>query len=143
MSGSVSGPNYSPAVLDPLTVAERVDARRYCGYPAYGSGSNDDYIARFSVTYVELEYHLSALTDPELIVVRAKLAELAVLDTAIPASGANLDSLKASVWSWNPNEVRDRNRLFDLRRRALCDFLGVPPGPSLSRGSGTSVRFIV
>ncbi len=146
MSGSFNpaypGSGQTPAVSDPLTDAEMVDVRRFCGYPAYGTGTNSDFVFRFSVTYVELEYHIRALSDPELAVVRSKLADLTTLDAAIPAAGANSDTDQAAVWKHNPREIQDRQRLFTMRRRDLCEFIGIPAGPSLQR-AGNSVTFIV
>ena len=130
MSGSV------PA---PLSDSEKTDVRRFCGYPAYGGGATDDPFYRYSVNYIQLESHMVALSSAELIVCRSKLADLQTLDAAIVASGANLDTAQAAVWVHNKNELADRTRLYIERRRDLCGFLGVPPGPALSGNGGLRV----
>nr|WP_321985339.1 hypothetical protein [uncultured Lichenicoccus sp.] len=112
------------------------------GYGAYGAGPGDDTFNRFSAAFETAEYRMANLLDPELIVCRSKLAELNILDTAVPTSGANLDTDHAAVWYHNKNEVRDRDTLFRMRRRELCTFLGIPPGPGLKISDNT-VRFIV
>jgi hypothetical protein len=113
-----------------FTDAERTDARRYCGYPAYGAGAGFQGW-RFYQSYGALEYRLNNLSQPEQAVVRRYLGTLGSLETGIPNAAANLDTEQAAVWSRNANEVRDRTRLFDDWRRRLCGFLGVPPGPGL------------
>lgn len=121
----------------PLTDAERTDARRFCGYSAYGIGPGDASFQRYNVSYELLEWRMANLSDAELVVTRSKLAELNTLDTAIAGASANLDTDQAAVWTRNRSEVRDRNALFLLRSRALCAFLGVPPGPGLASGGGS------
>lgn len=119
-----------------FTDAQRADIRRYCGYPAYGDGSvmfPQPWIMR---QYLALEYRLNHLSQAEGgVVVNTYLANLATLETAIPAAGGNLDTDQAAIWKRNRDEVRDRERLFDAWRRRLCGFLGLPPGPHLG-GSG-------
>jgi hypothetical protein len=114
--------------------AERTDVRRYCGYPAYGVGASGFDGWRFYQAYGLMEYRLLRLSASEEAVVRQYLSTLASLEQAIPQAGANLDTDRASVWSRNRDEVRERTSLFDDWRRRLCGFLGVPPGPSLGSG---------
>ena len=121
MSGTTSAP---------LTDAERTDARRFCGYPAYGSGQSGFQSWRFFTTYGTLEYRLSNLSDDELIV-RNYLSQLNTLEPAIVGAAQNLDTDKAAVWSRNRAEVRDRTALFISWCCRLCGFLGLPPGPAL------------
>ncbi len=120
----------------PLTDAERVDARRFCGYPVYGPGASGFVGYRFFQAYGMLEYRLTNLADNELIVLRTYLAQLAPLETGILGAAANLDTQSAAVWTRNANEIRDRERLYDGWRRRLCSFLGVPPGPEFGGGDG-------
>ena len=131
MSGSTSLPTI------PLSNSERVDVRRFCGYPAYGAGSSGFQSWRFFEAYGTLEYRLSNLADEELQVVRQYLANLYSLESAVPTAGANLDTDQASVWKHNRAEVADRMRLFDDWCRRLAFFLGVPVGPGL--GADTSI----
>lgn len=118
----------------PLTDAERTDARRFCGYPAYGPGASGFQNWRYFAAYGTLEYRLTNITDSEVAVLRTYLTTLAGLETGITGAAANLDTDRAAVWVRNRDEVRDRARLFDDWRRRLCGFIGVPPGPALERG---------
>lgn len=117
-----------------FSYAERTDIRRYCGYPAYGAGASGFQGWRFFQAYGLLEYRLSNLAPAEEAVARGYLAQLAPLELEIPATGSRLDTAEAAVWTRNPQELRDRTRLFDDWRRRLCGFLGVPPGPGLGDG---------
>lgn len=122
-----------------LTDAQKVDVRRFCGYPAYGSIPTQGFASRFFQHYGTLEFRLNNLQPAEeTVVVVTYLANLYTLESAIPAIAANLDTDKAAIWTHNKNEQRDRERLFDGWRRKLCAFLGVPPGPELGDG-GVSV----
>ena len=116
-----------------FTTAEKVDIRRFCGYPLYATGTPlpaSGY--RFSTAYGVLEYKLNTLGAEEEAVVRTTyLANLATLETAIVGTSANLDTDEAAVWKHNRNEYRDRQALFNGWRREFCAFLGVPPGPGL------------
>ncbi len=123
----------------PLTDAERVDARRFCGYPVYGPGASGFVGYRFFQAYGTLEYRLTNLTASELAVLRTYLSQLAPLETGILGGAANLDTDVAAVWHRNRNEVRDREKLFDGWRKRLCSFLGVPPGPEFGGGDGGRV----
>lgn len=125
----------------PLTDVEKVDARRFSGYAAFGSGANDGTFNRYFISYRTLEYRMANLQDAEIVVVRSKLAELNILDQAISAAGANLDTDQAAVWHHNRDEVAHRASLFSMRRMELVHFLGIPPGPNLS-GRG-SIRMVV
>jgi len=126
----------------PLVDSEKVDTRRFCGYPAYGLGPGDDSFQRFFVGYEHLEYRQANLTTAELAVARNYLATLNTLEAAIPGAAANLDTDKASVWTHNKQEVRDRTLLFDDWRRRYVAFLGVQPGPYMNAGA-PPVRLIV
>ena len=120
--------------------AERTDVRRYCGYPAYGSGTSGFQGWRFYQVYGLMEFRLQHLSGSEEAVVRQYLATLGVLERAIPEAAVNLDTERAAVWTRNAGEVGKRMHLFDDWRRRLCGFLGLPPGPELGDGG---VRVIV
>lgn len=117
-----------------FTEQERTDIRRHCGFPAYGAGSSGFQGWRFYQVYGLLEFRLNHLTGSEEGVTRQYLATLAQLEGGIPLAAGNLDTEQAAVWTRNPNELRDRTRLFDDWRRRLCGFLGIPPGPALGDG---------
>jgi hypothetical protein len=114
-----------------FTDAEKTDVRRYCGYPAYGAGDAGFQGWRFFQAYGTLEYRLNNLAPAEEQVVRQHLSTLRTLESAVPRAGENLDTDRASVWTRNRDETRDRAALLDEWRRRLCSFLGVPAGPGL------------
>jgi hypothetical protein len=124
-----------------LTDAEKTDARRFCGYPAYGAGSAGFQNWRFYQVYGLMEFRLNNLAAAEEAVLRRYLATLATLEFAVPRSGENLDTDQAAVWTHNRSETEDRAALFDDWRRRLCGFLGIPPGPALA--SGGSIALVV
>lgn len=114
-----------------LTDAERVDVRRFCGYPSYGAGASGFQSWRFFTAYGSLEFRLTNMSAGELTVVRRYLGDLLAIEQSIPAAATNLDTDEAAVWKHNRNEVGDRMRLLDNWRRRLAAFIGVPPGPNL------------
>jgi hypothetical protein len=126
-----------------FTDAEKTDIRRFCGYPVFGGQPVQAFGHRFFKWYGTLEFRLNNLQAGEETVIRTTyLANLATLETAIPAASANLDTDQAAVWTHNKNEQRDRERLFDSWRKRLCDFLGVPPGPNFGGSSSTLVMTV-
>jgi hypothetical protein len=121
--------------LNPLTDAEKVDIRRFCGYPAYGAAPTGMQSWRYFQVYGMLEFRLANLSTAEIAVVRRYLGTLIALEVAVPATSDNLDTDQASVWTRNKDELTDRMRLLDEWRRRLGGFLGVPPGPALANGT--------
>lgn len=125
-----------------FTNAEKVDIRRFAGYPAYGAGPSGFQGWRFFQAAGLMEYRLNNMATEEEAVIRTTyLANLYTLETAIVGASANLDTAEAAVWIHNPNEVRDRSNLYNSWRRRLCAFMGVPPGDGL-RGGG-AIRMVV
>lgn len=116
-----------------LTDAQKVDCRRFCGYPAFGQTVNPASGYRFFTAYGVLEYRLSNLTAAEETIVTAMLATLTSRESEIGGAAVNLDTDAAAVWTHNKNEVRDRQALYRWTRLELCNFFGVPPGPSLGQ----------
>jgi len=112
-----------------LTAAERVDIRRFCGYPAYGSGATGAQSWRFFQAYGTLEYRLTNFGQEELQVVRQYLASLYGLEQGVVAAASNLDTDKAAAWTHSRSEVADRMRLLDEWRRRLAVFIGIPLDP--------------
>lgn len=126
-----------------FTSAQLVDIRRFCGYPAYGDGAVVFPYPWIMKQYLALEYRLQHMsTDEGNVVVNTYLTNLYALETAIPATGANLDTDEAAVWKHNKDEQRDREKLFDSWRRRLCNFLGVQPGPNFG-GAQSSMPMVV
>jgi hypothetical protein len=126
--------------VNPLTDAEKVDIRRFCGYPLYGAAPSGMQSWRFFQVYGLLEFRLTNLSAAEVAVVRRYLGTLLALELAVPAAAANLDTDQAAIWTRNRNEMSDRIKLLDEWRRRLCGFLGVPPGNALS---GSTVSLVV
>lgn len=124
-----------------FTEAQKVDIRRFCGYPAYGAGPSGFQGWRFFEAYGLMEYRLNNMApEEEAVITTTYLTSLYQLETDIVGSRVNLDTDEASVWKHNKNEVADRAKLFDSWRRRLCGFLGVPAGPHLGDGQ---IRFVV
>lgn len=116
-----------------FTDAQKVDIRRFCGYPVFGGTPSSFQSYRFFQAYGTLEYRMqNLLPAEEAVITTTYLPNLATLENAIPATGDNLDTDQAAVWTHNKHEQRDREQLFDSWRRRLCAFLGVPPGPGLN-----------
>ena len=126
MSGSTT---TAPAA--PLTDAERTSVRRFCGYPAYGSGSSGFQSWRFFTAYGVLEFKLGAMSDAELIQTRTYVTQLASLELAILTSTTQLDVGSAPAYVRNPEAMNERRRIYADWRGMLCNFLGVPPGPEM------------
>ena len=121
----------SDTTPDPLTDAELTDARRFCGYPAYGSGASGFQSWRFFTVYGTLEFRLANLSASEIAVIRGYISQLIILEQAVFGAGDNLDTNQASVWQRNRSEVSDRDALLTSWRVRLCGFLGIPPGPAI------------
>lgn len=115
--------------------ADKTDARRFCGYPAFGNSADGNAGWRFFQAYGELEYRLANLSAAEAAVLGRYLATLRALEQAVVDAGSNLDTAQAAVWARNPTEVADRTSLLDDWRRRLCAFLGIPPGRGLARSA--------
>ena len=114
--------------------SQLVDIRRFCGYPVYGVGASGFQGWRFFQAYGLLEYRMQNMAAEEQAVVLNYLVQLNSLETDVVGTAARLDTEQAAVWTRNPQEVRERTRLFDDWRRRLCGFMGVPPGPALGDG---------
>ena len=118
-----------------LTDSERVDVRRFCGYPAYGTGPSGMQSWRYFQIYGLFEFRINNLALTEDAIVRRYLATLTALELAVPAASDNLDTDQAATWGRNKTEIDDRVHLLDNWRRRLCGFIGIPPGPALSTGA--------
>jgi hypothetical protein len=121
--------------LNPLSDAEKVDIRRFCGYPAYGAAPVGMQSWRYFQVYGLLEFRLTNISDSEINIARRYLGTLTCLELAIPAASDNLDTDQASMWTRNKEELTDRMRLFDDWRGRLCGFLGIAVGPAITNGT--------
>lgn len=119
-----------------LTQDQKVKVRYYCGYGVLGQQALPANGYRFFVEYGEMEYKLiNFQPEEEAEVVNFYLPNLDQLKADIPLVRANLDTKQAAVWVWNPKEIRDRKRLFNVERLELCYFMDLKPGPGLMTGS--------
>ncbi|MCE2563653.1 hypothetical protein [Komagataeibacter sp. FNDCF1] len=118
-----------------LMEGELAQARRYMGYPALGGQDSGMQSWRFFRVYGFNEWRLRNLAPTECAQARAFIAQCQILEGAIMAATASLDTDRAAVWTRNRTEVTDRFTLYTRWRVQLCNFLGVPPGPGL-RGAG-------
>lgn len=110
-----------------LTDPEKIDARRFMGYPVLGTSQVYQMANANAV-----DYRLANLSSAEETVLRQYLTTLGGLEQSIPDAAVGLDTRSAGEWVRNPTELADRTRLLDDWRRRLCAFLGIPPGPDLS-----------
>ena len=122
-----------------LTRAELADARRFCGYPAFGGPAMGGGGWRFYTAYGALEFRLANLQDVEETVLRGMLGQCAALEAAVPAASDTLGSASAGPWERNASEIAERLRLLDSWRRRMCGFLGVPPGPGLGNANNPAL----
>jgi len=128
MSGTASLSSAS------LTEGEKMDVRRFCGYPAVGSRETGQESWRFFQVEGALEWRMGNLSGAELQQVRLYLSQLYPLETALLEASDNLDTAQAASWYHNGHELRDRVALLTLWRRRLCVFLGVTGGLELQDG---------
>lgn len=104
------------------------------GFEAYGNGNIGFQPWLFFTSFGVLEFRLNNLSTSELVVIRSYIGTLQQLESAVLTAASNLDTASAAVWTRNPNEVADRQRLYAYQRRQLCSFLGIPPGAGLGDG---------
>ncbi len=126
--------------VPPITMPERAAVRRFTGRAARGYGATTDPFGRWFSDDPTFDWRLSNLSVDELPILRVMLADLERLDRAIVSAGDGLDTASAAVWTRNPREMQERAALYAVRRRTLCDFLGVAPGEGL-RAPG--VRLVI
>lgn len=121
-----------------LTDQQKVDVRRFCGFPVFGedvTASPPNWGYRYYSWYLTLEYRMNNLSvDEEATLQNVYLANLLSLEAAIPTASSNLDTDRAAVWYHNKNEVADRFKLFNLWCTRLKDFMGVQGMSALQVG---------
>lgn len=124
-----------------FTDAERVSIREFCGYPLYGGQPVQAFGYRFFQWYGTLEFRMTNLSSDEETNIRdTHLESLYRLKRAISGASENLDTDEAGPWKHNKNEVQDRINLYAFKRKELCNFFGVPPGPNFPQ---SGVRIVV
>jgi hypothetical protein len=120
------------AAAGTLSDAQKVDVRRFCGYPAFGSGADGNVGWRFFQQYGAMEYRMNNLSVDEVAVVTNMLVTLVGFEASLQGSVNDLDTDAAGPWKRNKDEVRDRRGVLELWSRRLCDFMGIPPGPAMT-----------
>ncbi len=121
----------------PFTAAEVADIRRFCGFPAYATFGY--FFGAAGMANMDLQ--IQGMSNEEQAVVRTVyLTNLTALEAAVLTAGTNMGTDVAAVWTRNRTEVADRQALFNMKRRELCAFIGVAPGPGLGAGGGRVVR---
>jgi hypothetical protein len=119
-----------------LTEGQKIDVRRYCGFPIYGNGagaSPPNFGYRWLKQYLILEYRMNNMAPEEEVTLQTVyLSNLNSLEAAIPTASGNLDTDQAAVWYHNKKEVADRFALFRLWCRWLIEYMGLdPPQPMM------------
>jgi hypothetical protein len=128
-----------------LTNQQLSDVRRYAGYPMLGDSiadSSRDFAYGWVSpgTWQTLQHRLTSLRPEEEVTLLSYLSKISTLEVAVTDSSDNLDTDQAAVWYHNKNEVSDRMKLYNLWRREMCGFIGIPPGPALGVGGSQIVR---
>lgn len=117
--------------------AEKVQIRKFCGYPAFGGVPIPNFGFRFFQAYGDLEFRLVNLApDEEAEVLTNYLPKLQQLQTDIYEVRQNSDTAAAAVWKRNALELKERNQNYKMWRIWLCDFLGCQYGPLLLNEMG-------
>ncbi len=117
-----------------FTDAQKVQIRRYCGYPSFGSVPIPNFAWRYSVQYGDLEFRMNNLSaDEQNIVLTIYLAKLPTIEDDIYQVRENIDTARAAVWYRNARELKERVELFDYWRKKLCDFIGAEYGPEIQK----------
>ena len=131
-----------------LTAQQQSDCRRFAGYPLLGDTVADD-SRDFAYGFVSpgvwqtLQHRLTNLRpEEESTLISVYLTNLTQLESDLVATRSNLDTSAAAVWTHNPEEIDDRERLFDSWRQRMCAFIGIAPGPSLAARTDASVELV-
>ena len=122
-----------------LLDSEKVNARRFMGYPVFGTNPSGNMGWQYYQAFGLVEYRLSNLSSNEEDILRQYLASLTTIEQSMADASTTVDTQAAGEWVRNPMEITDRMRLLDDWRRRLCAFLGVPPGPGLSGGASLTL----
>lgn len=123
-----------------LTDAEKVEIRRYLGFPVFGQQLTPGFGYRYNQEYLIFEYRLNNLQSAEEDQIRDKfLPKLRQLEEDIYGVRENSDTSRAAVWYRNSSELRERVQNFNYWSKQLADFLGVVP----LNPKSISMRFVV
>ena len=129
-----------------LSDSQLVDVRRHAGYPLIGDtnvGDQRDMAYSWVTPGVmqTLFHRLRSLSAAEeLVLITNFINPINLMEKAIVDAGSNLDTDVAGIWVRNKGEISDRTKLFNQKRRDMCAFIGIKPGPDLGNGQHRIVR---
>ena len=126
-----------------LSEAQKLDVRRYAGYPLVSPDPEfvDPAIVNVPGQVRSLGDWLDDLSaEQETVLTDLYLANLTTLETGQLDALENVDASAAGTWKSNPREISERRRMFNQWRRDMCNFIGVDPGPGLGSGGMNLVR---
>jgi hypothetical protein len=115
-----------------FTDDQKVQIRKYAGYPAFGGVPIPNFGFRFFQAYGDLEFRLVNLAaDEEAEVINNFLPKLTLLESDIYGVRDNSDTSQAAVWYRNKFELRERIANYTHWRKWLCNFIGCQIGPNI------------
>lgn len=115
-----------------FTNAQKIQIRKYCGYPLLGGVPIPNFGFRFFQAYGDLEFRLINMApEEEFEVISNYLVKLPQLETDVFNVRLNSDTAQAAVWYRNAKELKERESNYDKWRKWLCDFMGCQYGPYL------------
>jgi len=111
-----------------LSDSDKVDLRRYMGFPAFGNTLTPDAGYRYYQRYLIVEYRMNNLQpEEENRLTTIFLPNLRQLEQDIYGVRNNTDTAQAAVWHRNPLELSERVQNYNWWRTQLAQFFGVEP----------------
>lgn len=111
-----------------LSDADKVDIRRYVGFPVQGNALTGYFSYRYYPDYVIFEYRMNNLQpDEETRITTVFLPNLRQLEQDIYGVRDNTDTAQAAVWHRNPLELAERVQNYNWWRTELAKFFGINP----------------
>lgn len=107
-----------------FTDAEKVDLRRFAGFPPLGA----DGVAS-TTQAAAFETLLNSFSPEEEASIRTYLGRLLSLETTYFSALETVDTKKAAVWERNPNALVDAQAGLNAWRAQLVALLGIEMGP--------------
>src|SRR6187551_2956512 len=114
--------------LNVLTNAQKVDLRRFIGFPLFGDQLSPGFGYRYYQQFLLVEYRFNNMSvDEELVVTETFLPNLKQLEQDIYQVRTNSDTSRAAVWYRNELELAERVSNYNWWRQQLAFFFGVKP----------------
>ena len=127
-----------------LTEQQKTDARRMMGYSARGAGNYGFESYRYFTYYGDMEFRLANMSQSDGdTFVGIYLTQCLAAEQQIFAARSNLQVDEASIYKHNKAEIAQLRKEFTKLRMAMCDFIEVPAGPNLDKGSFSITYFKV